>query len=206
MEDDTFIKNVEFEPLNNSKYLTPIRMIFEARLKKNDKVRKIIWDVATEHDSVATLLYNKDHDTLLFVKQFRASVFFGAVKRQKENLGKTIENIDFTKYPTSLGYSLELCAGLIDKPGVSVLKHAHEEILEECGYDVPLEEIKLLKRFITGIGFSGAQQHIFYAIVDDSMIVHEGGGIEEDGENIETISMTINETKFILKLKKILKI
>ncbi|CEF62403.1 Uridine diphosphate glucose pyrophosphatase [Strongyloides ratti] len=198
MESNTFIRNVEFEPLNNSKYLTPIRMKFEARLKENDKVRKIVWDVASEHDSVATLLYNRDHDTLLFVKQFRASVFFGAVRRQKENIEKTIESIDFTKYPPNMGYSLELCAGLIDKPGVSVIQHAQEEILEECGYKVPLEEIKFLKRFTTGIGFSGAQQHLFYAVVDDKMIVHEGGGNEEEGENIETVSMTIKEVKDLM--------
>uniref|UniRef100_A0A0K0EWK5 Uridine diphosphate glucose pyrophosphatase NUDT14 n=1 Tax=Strongyloides venezuelensis TaxID=75913 RepID=A0A0K0EWK5_STRVS len=199
MGEDTFIRNVEFEPLVNSKYLTPIRMKFEARLKKDDKIRKVVWDVATEHDSVATLLFNKDHNTLLFVKQFRASIFFGAVRRQKENLGKTLKEIDFTKYPVDMGYSLELCAGLIDKPGVSVLKHAQEEIFEECGYEVPLEEIKFLKRFTTGIGFSGSQQHLFYAIVTDDMIVNKGGGNEEEGEIIETVSLTIDEVKELMK-------
>uniref|UniRef100_A0A0N4ZPG4 Uridine diphosphate glucose pyrophosphatase NUDT14 n=1 Tax=Parastrongyloides trichosuri TaxID=131310 RepID=A0A0N4ZPG4_PARTI len=194
----TFIRNVTFESLDNPKYLTPIRMKFEAKLKESDEVKNIVWEIACEHDSVATFLYNKDHDNVIFVKQFRPSVFFGAVRRMSENVNKSIHEIDFTKYPVSLGFSLELCAGLIDKPGVSVLKHAHEEIFEECGYNVPLENIKFLKRFTTGIGFSGAQQHIFYAIIDDSMKVHEGGGNVEEGENIESIIMSIDEVKDLM--------
>lgn len=46
--------------------------------------------------------------------------------------------IDPTKYPASLGIALEMCAGIIDKDK-SVEHIAKEEVLEECGYDVPLE-------------------------------------------------------------------
>ena len=52
-----------------------------------------------------------------------------------------VEMIDTEKYPGHLGLTLELCSGIVDKdkPVASIAK---EEILEECGYDVPLENIR----------------------------------------------------------------
>ena len=59
--------------------------------------------------------------------------------------GKKLEVIDHKKYPGSMGITYELCAGIVDKekPANEI---AREEILEECGYDVPVD--KLLR--ITG--------------------------------------------------------
>lgn len=48
--------------------------------------------------------------------------------------------IDVNKYPASLGIALEMCAGIIDK-NKPVEEIAKEEVLEECGYDVPLEKL-----------------------------------------------------------------
>lgn len=45
------------------------------------------------------------------------------------------------KYPATLGFTLELCAGIIDK-SKPFIEIAREEVLEECGYDVPLERIE----------------------------------------------------------------
>lgn len=55
--------------------------------------------------------------------------------------GMVANNIDFKKYPQSLGITLELCAGIVDKskPFIEIAK---EEVLEECGYDVPLDKIE----------------------------------------------------------------
>jgi hypothetical protein len=50
-----------------------------------------------------------------------------------------------------------------DKPGKSSLEHIQEEILEECGYQVPADRIESVKRYVTGISISGAAQHLFYA-------------------------------------------
>lgn len=48
--------------------------------------------------------------------------------------------IDSTKYPPALGITLEFCAGIVDK-SKSVAETAREEVLEECGYDVPVENL-----------------------------------------------------------------
>lgn len=44
------------------------------------------------------------------------------------------------KYPASLGVTLELCAGIVDK-NKAMNEIAKEEVSEECGYDVPIENL-----------------------------------------------------------------
>lgn len=68
---------------------------------------------------------------------------------------------------------------------------AREEILEECGYDVPLDKIHLIKKYVTGISLSGTSQHLYYAMIDDSMKVNEGGGNSSEGEYIEKVDTVI---------------
>lgn len=54
--------------------------------------------------------------------------------------------IDTEKYPSSLGVTIELCAGIIDKDK-PIEEIAKEEVLEECGYDVPLGNLKKVKSY-----------------------------------------------------------
>lgn len=54
--------------------------------------------------------------------------------------------IDTEKFNLSNGYSLELCAGIVDK-NCQVDEIAKDEILEECGYDVPLTSLRKLFSF-----------------------------------------------------------
>ena len=50
------------------------------------------------------------------------------------------------------------------------------QILEECGYDVPLAAIHRVTSYISAIGISGSRQTIFAAEVDDGMAAAAGGG------------------------------
>lgn len=50
------------------------------------------------------------------------------------------------KYPVSLAITDELCAGIVDK-SKSLIEIAREEILEECGYDVPVERIETVMTY-----------------------------------------------------------
>lgn len=54
--------------------------------------------------------------------------------------------IDTTKYPAELGITLELCAGICDKDA-SWEQIAKEEVLEECGYNVNVENLQEIIRF-----------------------------------------------------------
>lgn len=51
------------------------------------------------------------------------------------------EQIDLVKYPAKLGITLELCAGIVDKK-LSMKEIAREEVLEECGFNIPLDRIE----------------------------------------------------------------
>lgn len=139
------------------------------------------WELIKSHDSVAILIYHKENDTFVFVKQFRPPVYYN-------NEGD--------------GITLELCAGLVDKEK-SLLDIAKEEIEEECGFAVNVEHIEKITSFYTAVGHSGGQQSLFYCEVDESMRVSEGGGI--DTEMIEVVEMSIEQTSTMLFDESIVK-
>ena len=62
---------------------------------------------------------------------------------------------------------------------------------EECGYDVPIENIEKITSFYTNVGVSGAKQHLYYAKIDDDMKKHSGGGIHD--EEIETVYLKVDD-------------
>ena len=129
------------------------------------------WEVVEAYDSVAILLWHREHDAFVLVKQFRPAVY--------------LNNQD--------GMTVELCAGLVDKEALSLAEIAREEILEECGYDVPLAAIERVTAFHTSVGFAGSRQTLYYAEVDEAMHVHQGGGIDQ--EQIEVIELPTAEAE-----------
>ena len=86
--------------------------------------------------------------------------------------------------------SIELCAGIVDKK-LSLKEIAKEEIEEECGYLVPLDNIDKVTSFHTAVGFAGSSQTLYYAQVDETMKVSDGGGIED--ENIEVVELSVDD-------------
>ncbi|MFH4977481.1 hypothetical protein AB6A40_004190 [Gnathostoma spinigerum] len=181
-----YLRDVEYvENIPNSKYMSL------SRLKFTRGNKRFSWDLAFRHDSVACVLYHREKNSLLFVKQFRPAVYLTKIRRMQENQGIPLNRIDYSKYAVSLGETIELCAGLIDKPKLSAVEHMREEILEECGYSVNIDALRLIKKFIVGIGLSGSVQHLFYAEINDAQKVNDGGGT--DSEKIEKVWMTLHE-------------
>ena len=156
------------------KFIKPKKIEFEIKGKKKR------WEVVKVYDSVAILLYHEEKDALIIVKQFRLPLY--------------LKNGD--------GYTHELCAGLIDKDK-SLEEIAKEEILEECGFDVPIDSIKKVTEFYTAVGFSAGKQTLFYCKVKESQKVGEGGGI--DDEDIEVIYLPVSEAKEFMFDTKIAK-
>ena len=54
---------------------------------------------------------------------------------------KETTTIDTDKFPPELGITIELCAGIVDK-NFSLEDIARLEMLEECGYDVPVSKLE----------------------------------------------------------------
>ena len=68
-------------------------------------------------------------------------VLFTAVYAKNVEAFTIGENVDTSKNPGHQGITYELCAGILDK-AKDLVEIAKEEVLEECGYDVPLEKFE----------------------------------------------------------------
>jgi len=154
--------------LKETKFIQPIEINYT---QKGINKR---WEAVLSHDSVAILLYHKEKNAFILVKQLRVTV-----------LNKNPDN----------GYMYELCAGIVDK-NCSNIQIAKEEILEECGYDVPLNSIEKISSFYTSVGISGTHQTLYFAQIDEQMKKSEGGGIHD--EEIEVITLPIDQAKTFL--------
>lgn len=180
------LENVSFIEHFVSPYLRGVKFSFT----QGDQRRS--FDLALRHSSVATLLFHKDQKKFVFVRQFRPAVLVGHILRQPENFGKKLDEISWSDYDASPGYTLELCAGLIDK-SISAVDIAREEIEEECGYAVRSEDIHFVATFSVAAHESGGTQYLYYAEIDDSMQVNEGGGNVDEGEYITKVFLTESE-------------
>ncbi len=158
------IRHFRLEPLNEPQFIKASL----ARYEQNGVAKD--WEVVEAHDSVAVLVYHREHDTFVLVRQFRPAVY--------------LNNRD--------GMTVELCAGLVDKQ-LTLPQIAKEEIEEECGFDVPVASLEYITSFHTSVGFAGSKQAMFYAEVDETMRVSEGGGIED--ELIEVLELPVSESQ-----------
>ena len=156
------IKDFKLSPNVNPIYIKS----YLATIKYKGKMKS--WEILKSHDSVAILLYHTDLNKFIFVKQFRAPLY---------KLDKC-------------GMSIELCAGLVDKE-CSLTQIAKEEIEEECGYLIDNSNIEHVISCLSSPGRSSSFQHMFYAEVNHSQKVNEGGGIND--EDIEVLYLSNEE-------------
>ena len=157
------IEEFKTDTLTDTKFVHPVKITY-----KQNGVKKA-WEAVKSFDSVAILLYHEEKKSFILVKQFRPPVYLN----------------DKNKLCT-----YELCAGIVDKEKpLNVI--AKEEIDEECGYDVPIENIEKITSFYTNVGVSGGCQSLYYACVNESMRMHNGGGIND--EEIELMYLPIDD-------------
>jgi len=154
--------NIDITNFKTSK-LTQTQFVHPVKITYLQDGQPRVWEAVKSHDSVSILLYHTQKDAFVLVKQFRPPVYL------------TDKNFLFT---------YELCAGIVDK-NCSLEQIAKEEIFEECGYEVNIKDIQKISSFFTNVGISGAKQHLYFAKVDDSMKINEGGGIHTEQIELE---------------------
>lgn len=164
------INSLKQEEFNGSIYIKAKRFSYI----KNG--HKHTWDFIESLDSVSILLYHKAQQAFIFVRQFRIPLW----DYQLRNNVKVA--------PSELGYSLELCSGLVDK-NLSLEQIAREECLEELGYEPA--HLEKIGDFYSGFGSGASRQSFFYACVDESDKKGKGGGI--DDEEIEPVFIKVQD-------------
>jgi len=158
-------------------FTNQFRSIDEVTYTRNGKQHK--WIMSPGHDTVHILVYNTDTDKLLLVQQLRIPVLVNS--------------------PTNSATTVETCAGLIDKyesyaptPNRRARMVAIEEVQEELGYRVNLDDLLQLPPYIGSTGGSGNTCHPFYCEVTDDQFVGQQLGEHEDIEVYELSPEQVN--------------
>ena len=125
------------------------------------------WEMVTRHASVHVMVYNKTTSEFLLVKQFRVPVF--------------VSNNGLEENP---GYVYEACAGLIDSESTPE-EIVQNEVLEELGYKIELDQITPVRYLKSSVGLSGNDTFTYYVELSEDQRVNDGGGLPD--EDIEVI-------------------
>ncbi|WP_456430890.1 NUDIX domain-containing protein [Nitratifractor sp.] len=162
------IENFRLEPLREGRFVRP----FLARFSMDGEERT--WELVRSGDSVAVLIWHRERERFVLVRQFRPAVY--------------VHNYE--------GMTVELCAGLVDKD-LPIERIAAEEVEEECGYRVDPKALRKVTSYYASVGFSGSRQTLFYVEVDESMHIGPGGGIPGE-EAIEVVELSPEEGRSLL--------
>ncbi|KAK8801155.1 hypothetical protein WA158_001925 [Blastocystis sp. Blastoise] len=150
--------------VKSSKFFITHQMTFEQR----GLVKK--WDYLKVADAVSIMIYHKTDRNFVLIKQFRPPIYANATNTERN------ENKE-------CGVCYEMCAGLLDKKGLTAKETACIEIFEECGYKVTPERLRDIS--YGSVGISGRKMYSYYVEVDESDKKGSGGGNKSEGEMID---------------------
>ncbi|XP_053883691.1 uridine diphosphate glucose pyrophosphatase NUDT14 isoform X1 [Malaclemys terrapin pileata] len=191
------IEELALAPCDSSQYLRPYRLRYR-------QAWPTLWSYVNckaayvDLTLVSILIFNSSRQCFVVVKQFRPAVYMCEMERhhpqdfQSKDQDSWCPLLD--PLPATEGVTYELCAGLVDKPGLSLEEIACNEVLEECGYDIPITNLKRITSYRSGVGVTGSKQTLFYAEVTDQMKTGEGGGQPEEGELIEVVEVPLQDS------------
>lgn len=114
------------------------------------------------------LLYNKTSNTVILTRQFRLPTYING---------------------NTSGMLIEACAGLLDNDNPEDCIRRETE--EETGYKISKIE-KIFEAYMSP-GSVTEILHFFIAEYSNDMKINDGGGLEEEGENIEVLELDFNK-------------
>ena len=170
------VKNIIDKIVHNG-WATLSEMAFDYKMSAGNWVHKKR-ESYNRGDGATILLYNKEKQTVILVKQFRVSAFLNGCNS---------------------GFVIETCAGMLDKdnPEICVIR----EVEEETGY-----KIKAVKKVLEAFSSPGAlteKLHYFMAEYTDEMKVSAGGGLESEQEDIEVLELSFKSALNAIKTGEI---
>jgi len=136
--------------------------------KKNGEWETHAREAYDRGNGATILLYNKEKSTVILTRQFRLPTYVNG---------------------NETGMLIESCAGLLDKDNPEDC--IRKETEEETGY-----RIKSVQKIFEAYMSPGSVTELVYFFIaeyDSDMKVSEGGGLEEEQENIEVIEYGFDE-------------
>jgi nudix-type nucleoside diphosphatase (YffH/AdpP family) len=156
------IKILKTDILSNNWY-TLNRITFEAT-QKDGSVKQLSREAYDRGNGATILLYNTDQQTIVLTRQFRMPTYING-------------NED--------GMLIECCAGLLDKNNAEDC--IRKETEEETGYQ--LTHVKKVFEAYMSPGSVTEILYFFIAEYNKEMKVSDGGGLDEENENIEVLEL-----------------
>ncbi len=156
------IRNMQRELLSDNWY-TLEKITFEY-LRDDGVWEKQIREAYDRGNGAAILLYNVEKGKVVLTKQFRMPTYLNGNKD---------------------GMMIEACAGLLEKGNAE--ETIKMEVEEETGY-----KIDKVKKVFEAYMSPGSVTEILYFFIgqyEDAMKVSEGGGAEDETENIEVLEI-----------------
>jgi nudix-type nucleoside diphosphatase (YffH/AdpP family) len=164
--DNNKIKILKTEILSDNWY-TLNKVTFEY-LKKNGTLETQSREAYDRGNGATILLYHKESKTVILTRQFRLPTYING-------------NED--------GMMIEACAGLLDKDNPEdCIKRETEE---ELGYEI--SDIKKVFEVYMSPGSVTEILYFFIAEYSKSMKINDGGGLEEEQEEIDVLELDINK-------------
>ena len=156
------VKNIITELLSDNWY-TLNKITFEYE-KEDGSWETQIREAYDRGNGAAILLYNKDKGTVILTRQFRMPTYVNGNKD---------------------GMMIEVCAGLLD--GDHPEDCIKKEVEEETGYKV--ENVQKVFEAYMSPGSVTEILHFFIGEYTEEMKISDGGGAEDESENIEVLEM-----------------
>nr|WP_293301336.1 NUDIX domain-containing protein [Allomuricauda sp.] len=160
------VRNITKELLSNNWY-TLNKVTFEYQ-REDGEWETQIREAYDRGNGAVILLYNVQKGTVVLTRQFRMPTYLNG-------------NED--------GMMVEACAGLLEKGNAE--ETIKMEVEEETGYKI--DQVKNVFEAYMSPGSVTEILYFFIGQYEDAMKVSEGGGAEDETENIEVLEMDFHE-------------
>lgn len=152
---------------------------FTYRIKQgNEEWQTQIREAYDRGNGAAILLYNLEQRTVILTRQFRLPTFING---------------------NTTGMLIEACAGILDEENAEACIKRETE--EETGYQIDQVE-KVFEAYMSP-GSVTEILHFFVAAYTSDMKVHEGGGLDEEQENIEVLELPFSDAYQMIRTGEI---
>lgn len=142
------------------------RLLFDQRMP-DGRVIRIDREVHDHGQAAAILLYDPARDSVILVRQFRPAAFMNGDE----------------------SFMLELPAGLLDDDNAA--DAIRREAMEESGYAVG--SVQFLMEMYASPGTLTEKVSLFFARIDLDVKAGAGGGLEDEGEDLEVLRYTLDD-------------